>query len=119
MSARSCSINQEDDVTTTQVSQSTLISALLGDNPAALTEDVSLATPLTLARITGRDAVVAALGADADVIGATDADLRVEGDRLEGVVFATTVDGHSAQAKDSLGPEYWQGPDPEGPLPIR
>jgi len=21
--------------------------------------------------------------------------------------------------KDSLGPEYWQGPDPEGPLPIR
>jgi hypothetical protein len=66
-------------VTTTQVSQSTLISALLGDNPAALTEDISLATPRTLARNTGPDAVVAALGACADVIGATDADLRLEG----------------------------------------
>jgi hypothetical protein len=21
--------------------------------------------------------------------------------------------------KDILGPEYWQGPNPEGPLPIR
>ena len=45
-----------------------LIAALLGHNPQALTEDVSLATPLTSSRITGRDAVVAALGAYADAI---------------------------------------------------
>jgi hypothetical protein len=74
-----------------------LIAALLGHDPRALTEDVSLATPLTSSRITGRDAVVAALGAYADVIGATDADLRLKGEELEGAVFTTTVDGHTAQ----------------------
>ncbi|HTR70326.1 MAG TPA: hypothetical protein VMH41_08875 [Mycobacteriales bacterium] len=74
-----------------------LITALLGQDPRALTEDVSLATPLTSSRITGRDAVAAALGAYADVIGATDADLRLKGEELEGAVFTTTVDGHTAQ----------------------
>jgi len=74
-----------------------LIAALLGQDPWALTEGVSLATPLTSSRITGRDAVVAALRAYADVIGATDADLRLKGEELEGVVFTTTVDGHTAQ----------------------
>lgn len=38
-----------------------LITALLGHDPGALAEDVSLATPLTSLRITGRDAVVVAL----------------------------------------------------------
>jgi hypothetical protein len=74
-----------------------LITALLGDDPRALAEDVSLATPLTSSRIKGRDAVVAALGAYADVFGATDADLRLNGEELEGAVFTTTVDGHTAQ----------------------
>jgi len=74
-----------------------LIGALLGDDPAAVAEDVSLATPLTSPRITGRDAVVAALGAYAEVMGATDADLRLQGEELEGAVFTTTVDGHTAQ----------------------
>jgi hypothetical protein len=74
-----------------------LIAALLGQDPWALTEGVSLATPLTSARITGRAAVVAALGAYADVIGATDADLRLKGEELEGAVFTTTVGGHTAQ----------------------
>jgi hypothetical protein len=74
-----------------------LIAALLGHDPRALTEDVSLATPLTSSRITGRDAVVAALGAYADVSGATDADLRLKGEELEGAVFTTNVDGHTAQ----------------------
>jgi hypothetical protein len=74
-----------------------LTSALLGHDPGALTEDVSLATPLTSSRITGRDAVVAALRAYADVFGATDADLRLNGEELEGAVFTTTVDGHTAQ----------------------
>jgi hypothetical protein len=61
-----------------------LITALLGQDPRALTEDVSLATPLTSSRITGRDAVAAALGAYADVIGATDADLRLKERSLKG-----------------------------------
>ena len=74
-----------------------LVAALLGHNPQALTDDVSLATPLTSPRITGRDAVVEALGAYAEVVGATDADLRLKGEELEGVVFTTTVDGHTAQ----------------------
>ena len=74
-----------------------LVAALLGHNPQALTDDVSLATPLTSSRIAGREAVVAALGAYTDVIGATDADLRLKGEELEGAVFTTTVDGHTAQ----------------------
>jgi hypothetical protein len=57
----------------------------------------SLATPLTLPRITGRDAVAAALGAYADVTGATDADLRLKREELDGAVFMTSVDGHTAQ----------------------
>jgi hypothetical protein len=56
-----------------------LISALLGDDPAALAEDVSLATPLTSPRITGRDAVVAALGTYAEVMGASWHGLRKTG----------------------------------------
>jgi hypothetical protein len=74
---------------------SALTAALLGRDPAALTDDVSLATPLTLPRITGRDAVVAALGAYAEVTGVTDADLRLEGEELDGGVFSASVDGHS------------------------
>jgi hypothetical protein len=85
-------------VTTTQVSQSTLISAPLGDNPAALTEDISLATPRTLARNSGRAAVVAALGACADVIGGTDADLRLEGRFGYGSTSAPALGRRSAQS---------------------
>jgi hypothetical protein len=74
-----------------------LITALLGHDAQALAEDACLATPLTSSRITGRDAVVAALGAYADVIGAGDADLRLKGEELEGAVFTTIVDGHTVQ----------------------
>ena len=45
--------------------------ALLGRDPAAFTEDVPLATPITLPRITSRDTIVAALSAYAAVTGAT------------------------------------------------
>jgi hypothetical protein len=70
---------------------------MLGHSPAALAAEVSLATPLTAPRITGRDAVVAALGVYAEVMGATDVDLRLEGEELDGAVFTTTVGGHTAQ----------------------
>jgi hypothetical protein len=53
----------------------TFVAALLGNDPDALREDVSLATPLTLPRIAGRVQVVAALRAYAEAMGATDADL--------------------------------------------
>lgn len=71
--------------------------ALQGHEPGALAENVSLATPLTSSPLTGRDAVVAALRAYADVIGETDADLRLKGEELEGAVFTTAIDGHTAQ----------------------
>ena len=75
----------------------TLIRALLGAEPSALRDDVTLATPLTLPRIIGRDQVAAALRGYADVLGAADADLRLAGGGLEGAVFTTTIDGHTAQ----------------------
>jgi hypothetical protein len=86
-----------------------LVTALLGQDPPALREDISLATPLTSSRITGRDAVVAALGAYADLFEASDADLRLTGEELEGAVFTTTVDGHTAQlaalvTREAAGP---------------
>jgi hypothetical protein len=74
-----------------------LNTALLGQHPQALTEDVSLATPVTSSRIAGRDAVVAALAVYADMFAETDADLRLKGDELEGATFTATVDGHTAQ----------------------
>jgi hypothetical protein len=85
-----------------------LIRALLGTEPSALRDDVTLATPLTLPRVTGRDQVAAALRAYADVLGAADADLRLTGGGLEGAVFTTSVDGHTAQvlalvARDAAG----------------
>jgi hypothetical protein len=75
----------------------TLIRTLLGTEPSALRDDVTLATPLTLPRITGRDQVAAALRAYADVLGVADAELRLAGGGLEGAVFTTSVDGHTAQ----------------------
>lgn len=74
----------------------TFVAALLGNDPDALREDVSLATPLTLPRIAGRVQVVAALRAYAEAMGATDADLLLAGE-LEGAVFTATIDGHAAQ----------------------
>jgi hypothetical protein len=86
----------------------TLIGALLGAEPLALRDDVTLATPLTLLRITGRDQVAAALRAYADVLGAAGPDLRLAGGGLEGAVFTASVDGHTAQvlalvARDAAG----------------
>jgi|GEM_PF-5811716 len=74
-----------------------LIAAMLGRDPATLVDDVFLATPLTSLPITCRDAAVAALGAYAGVIDATDAELRRKGEQREGAVFVTSVDGHIAQ----------------------
>jgi hypothetical protein len=74
-----------------------IVHALLGKEAGALRPDVSFASPLTLSRLVGRDQVVNALTAYAGVFGATDADLRLHGEELEGAVFTTTIDGHTAQ----------------------
>jgi hypothetical protein len=74
-----------------------LIAAVTGANPALLREDVTLATPLTLPRIVGRDNVVAALRAYAGLFAPAAGDLHLSGDELEGAVLSATVDGHLAQ----------------------
>jgi hypothetical protein len=74
-----------------------VVHALLGKEPGALRPDVSLATPLTLKRVVGRDQVLNALTTYAGVLAATDAGLLLHGEELEGAVFTTTIDGHSAQ----------------------
>jgi hypothetical protein len=74
-----------------------LLEALLGAAPAALTQDVSLATPLTLERITGRDRVISALTAYANLFDERSFDLRIDGEELAGGVFSATCDGHLAQ----------------------
>jgi hypothetical protein len=74
-----------------------LLEALLGATPTALRQDVSLATPLTLERITGRDRVLSALTAYANLLDRPSFDLRVSGSELEGGVFSASTDGHLAQ----------------------
>jgi hypothetical protein len=86
----------------------TLVAALLGRDPSALHENVSLATPLTLARVTGREQVLAVLRAYTGALGVDDAELHLTGADLEGAVFTADVDGHTAQvlalvARDAAG----------------
>lgn len=74
-----------------------MITAVTGADPALLREDVTLATPLTLSRIVGREAVVAALRSYAEMFAPADDDLHLSSNDLNGAVFSTTVDGHLAQ----------------------
>jgi hypothetical protein len=74
-----------------------LAETLLGAAPETLSAEVSLATPLTLARITGREQVLAALNAYAQLVDRREFDLRLTGDALEGAAFSATTDGRTAQ----------------------
>jgi hypothetical protein len=82
-----------------------LAETLLGAAPDALAENVSLATPLTLARITGRDAALAALNAYARTFDGTEPDFRVTGEELEGAAFSATIGGNQAQVLMLAGRE--------------
>jgi hypothetical protein len=62
-------------------------SIVRGEAPMALTEDVSLATPLTLGRVTGREAVVQLLAEMAAAFGIEDAEFVAEGDDRTVVTF--------------------------------
>jgi hypothetical protein len=74
-----------------------LITALLGRDPAALHENVSFAPPLTLARIVGRAPVSESLDAYARCLGATEADLRLHDEQFAARVLTGTIDGHTMQ----------------------
>jgi hypothetical protein len=80
-----------------------LTAALLGRNPDALSPDVSFATPLMLARITGRDAVTAALDAYARALDVSEADASMHDAELEGAIFTGTLDGHTVQLLSIIG----------------
>src|ERR1700684_2924116 len=89
-----------------------VIHALLGKEPGALGPDVSLATPLTLKRLVGRDQVLSALTTYAGVLGATDADLRLHGEEVEGGVVTTTTPGRSQPSTCTVGRGHtwrWSG----------
>jgi hypothetical protein len=80
-----------------------LVAALMGNAPAALAENVTLDTALTIPRIVGRDRVSKALSSYADlfrasgVYGAQETTYTLQGEDLEGAVFTSTVDGHTVQ----------------------
>lgn len=74
-----------------------LNAALSGQAPAALAEDVSLATPLTAPRIAGRAATSAALRAYQKALAKGEATARLKGGGLEGVVYSASADGQTAE----------------------
>ncbi|MFD3441670.1 hypothetical protein ACFWU3_29680 [Streptomyces sp. NPDC058685] len=63
-----------------------LSGALLGQTPTALAAEVSLATPLKAPRISGREAVSAALGTYRDLLAAPEPTVRLKGHALDAVV---------------------------------
>jgi hypothetical protein len=74
-----------------------LTEALTGADPTALADDVTLATPLALEPIRGKEAVNAALAAYAKAIGPAEPDARLAGSGLAGIVLSTDVGGDTAQ----------------------
>ncbi|MFE6130049.1 hypothetical protein ACFQ6Q_17570 [Streptomyces sp. NPDC056437] len=74
-----------------------LPAALLGQTPTALAEEVSLATPLKAPRISGRDAVSAALGTYRDLLAGPEVTVRLKGDAQNAVVYSGSIDGRSAE----------------------
>ncbi|MFJ9026631.1 hypothetical protein ACIRPU_42835 [Streptomyces sp. NPDC102259] len=74
-----------------------LNAALSGQATTALTEDVSLATPLAAPRIAGRDAASAALGTYQQALAAPEATVRLKGDAVEGVVYSASPGGRETE----------------------
>jgi hypothetical protein len=74
-----------------------LTQALLGKDATALRPDVSLAPPLSLARIEGRTAVAESLDAYARALGTSSSDAYFRDEQLEALIFSGTIDGHTAQ----------------------
>ncbi|MFJ7075556.1 hypothetical protein [Streptomyces sp. NPDC098781] len=74
-----------------------LNAALSGQAPTALAEDVSLATPLAASRISGRDAVSAALATYQQALGEPEATVRLKGDGVEAVVYSASPGGRETE----------------------
>ncbi|SHN27573.1 hypothetical protein [Actinacidiphila paucisporea] len=74
-----------------------LLAALSGQAPAALAEDVSLATPITAPRIHGRDAVSRALRTYQDVLASPEVTARLKGDGREGAVYSASPGGRTVE----------------------
>jgi hypothetical protein len=74
-----------------------LSQTLQGANPNGLRENVSLATPLTLQVIEGREPVAAALRAYAGTFDRSQFDLWLTGEEFQGGVFTATTDDQVAQ----------------------
>lgn len=70
-----------------------LNAALSGQDPAALAEHVSLATPVAAPRTAGRDPVAAALRTYQQALGSAEATARLKGDGVEGVVYSASPGG--------------------------
>jgi hypothetical protein len=80
-----------------EMSMSDPLFTAAGIDPAVLSAGVTLATPLTLARISGPDQVAAALRGYATLFAPADGDLRLQGEELSGTVLTTEIDTHMAQ----------------------
>jgi hypothetical protein len=71
-----------------------LTRAALGADPEALSASVSLATPLTMNRLVGRDRAAGVLRELAEAFSIVQPDFVLEGEERDVVTFAGSVDGH-------------------------
>ena len=71
-----------------------LTRAALGAHPEALSASVSLATPLTMNRLVGRDRAAGVLRELAEAFSIAQPDFVLEGEERDVVTFAGSVDGH-------------------------
>ncbi|WP_033825520.1 hypothetical protein [Kitasatospora sp. MBT63] len=76
------------------MSRESLARAALGAHPEALSASVSLATPLTMNRLVGRDRAAAFLRELAEAFSIAQPEFVLEGEERHVVTFAGSVDGH-------------------------
>jgi hypothetical protein len=76
------------------VTTNTVARAALGDQPDALAGSVSLATPLTMSRLTGREHVVGVLRQLAGAFSVSEPEFVTQDDDRAAVTFAGHAEGH-------------------------
>ena len=76
--------------------------AVLGQLPAALAETVSLATPLTMSRIEGRDEAAAVLRELAESLGVREQEFIANDDERAFVTFVCTGQGSARSTKTTV-----------------
>lgn len=88
------------------MSRETLTRAALGAHPEALSASVSLATPLTMSRLVGRDRAAGVLRELAEAFSTAQPDFVLEGEERDVVTFAGSVDGHPVGLLEILTPGH-------------